>query len=98
MQSVKQTFRTQSTKTAAKETSTISLRLLGLSCGAGLIVGKQLFNSESQVYCEAKLTSRIIEDEQSKQPKFDWNRFWELLRPHWWYLIIAVSVYHFRAF
>ncbi|XP_045025526.1 mitochondrial potassium channel ATP-binding subunit [Daphnia magna] len=91
VQSVKQTFRTQSTKTAAKETSTISLRLLGLSCGAGLIVGKQLFNSESQVYCEAKLTSRIIEDEQSKQPKFDWNRFWELLRPHWWYLIIAVS-------
>ncbi len=93
MQNVKQTIRTHahSTKSAAKETCSISLRLLGLTGGAALIVSKQLFYSENHVYCEAKLKSRSVDEEQS-QHKFDWKRFWELLKPHWFYLIIAVSV------
>jgi hypothetical protein len=91
VQSVKQTFRSHSTTSAAKETCSTSLRLLGFSCGAGLVLGKQ-FYSENRAYCEAKLKSRIIEDQHTKQPNFDWSRFWQLLKPHWWYLIIAVSV------
>jgi hypothetical protein len=96
VQSVKRSFRPNSTtSSAAKETCSPSLRLLGFSCGAGLIVGKQ-FYSENRAYCEAKLKSRIIEEEeQTKQPKFDWSRFWQLLKPHWWYLMIAVSVIKF---
>ncbi|XP_046446364.1 mitochondrial potassium channel ATP-binding subunit-like [Daphnia pulex] len=91
VQNVKQAFRSQSIKSTAKETcSTSLLRLLGFSCGTGLILGKQ-FYSGNHAYCEAKLKSRIVEDDQTKQLKFDWSRFWQLLKPHWWYLIIAVS-------
>ena len=95
VQSVKQSIRTNihSTKSAKKETS-ISLRLLGLTGGAGLIIGKQVFYQEKHVYCEAKLKSRTL-DEKETQHKFDWKKFWQLLKPHWWYLIIAVSVNKF---
>lgn len=97
VQGLKQTSRnhTYSTKSGAQKTS-ISFKLLGLASGAGLIIGKQIFYQENHVYCEAKLKSRSV-DEKETQHKFDWRRFWQLLKPHWWYLIIAVSVkIHFQ--
>lgn len=90
---IKQSLRTQvhSTKSAVKETCSVSLRLLGLTCGAGLVVGKQLFKSDKIAHCEAKLKTRF-NDETQTQPKFDWKKFGHLLKPHWWLLVIAVSV------
>lgn len=80
-----------------KDTCSLSLKLIGLSSGAGLIVVRQLIYPENHVYCEAKLKTRIV-DESQTQPKFDWKKFWLLLKPHWMYLVVAITVYLLNTF
>ena len=61
-------------------------------CSATLLVsGHQLYINS--VHCQAgKQSTRVLDEKLPSESQFDWKRFWELLKPHSWYLIVAIAV------
>lgn len=60
----------------------------------GCITGKCIYVFNNKALCESPdSSSRVLSEKDPKtvEPKFDWNKFWELLKPHWWYLVIAIT-------
>ena len=86
-------LRTQA-QTSTKTVSFSSKLVAKLCLGSGLFVGKHLFLTKSIARCEES-HSRIADEklETVELVKFDLKKFWELVKPHSWYLIIAISVY-----
>lgn len=65
----------------------------------GCITGKCIYVFNNKALCESPdSSSRVLSEKDPKtvEPKFDWNKFWELLKPHWWYLVIAITVSIYR--
>lgn len=68
-----------------------SAKLFGMCSATLLVSGHQLYRN--RVHCQAnKQSSRILEEKLPSESQFDWKRFWQLLKPHSWYLIVAVAV------
>jgi len=67
---------------------------IGGSLLLGCITSKCIYIHNNKALCEGlDSSSRVLseKDNVAPEPQFDWNKFWELLKPHWWYLVIAVS-------
>ena len=74
---------------------------VGLGLAFSCFAGNCFYFHQNKVICEPLETqSRLGYDKENvaPEPKFDWVKFWELLRPHWCYLLIAVSVSHIFYF
>ena len=61
-------------------------------CSATLLVSGHQLLSNNNVHCQAKTSTRILEEKPPTETQFDWKRFWELLKPHSWYLVVAIAV------
>jgi hypothetical protein len=59
--------------------------------GTGLAASCKFLQNGNTVHCEAAI-SRVSTPQDSPQPKFDWAKFWELLKPQWFRLLIAITV------
>ena len=85
------------TKKAGLEKSPPNLvgkSLIGGSLLLGCVTGKCIYIYNNKVLCEGlDPNSRLVAEKSGEaEPKFDWIKFKELLKPHWWYLVIAITV------
>lgn len=69
---------------------------LGLAAAGLATAGRVLARPVAcQAAGDAARGSRLLDDAPTPTAaaaKFDWARFFQLLRPHWWRLLVAVSV------
>nr|QST14983.1 ABCB8 protein [Diaphanosoma celebensis] len=90
-------FRSPSIRTVCRSQRTVPKKTLSKAegsavffLGTGFAASCKFFSKGNTALCESSI-SRVSTSQETSPPKFDWTRFWKLLKPHWFKLVIAIT-------